>query len=95
MEEGKFICEILTVESGPAENGKQADYGAEFDYPDTLLKHVTPMTAAYLQRKLTLENMILDNINMNSQNASGEGVLCKARIARIESLISRLEEKDV
>ncbi len=91
VEEGKFICEILTVESGPSENCKEAEYSAEFDYPDSLLDHVNPMTSAYLHRKLELENMILDNINQNSQNASGEGVLCKARIARIEMLISRLE----
>ena len=94
VEEGKFICEIFTVESGPVENRKDADYGAEFDYPDSLLEHVNPMTEAYLHRKLDLEYMILDNINQNSQNASGEGVLCKARIARIESLISRLEEEN-
>ena len=94
VEEGKFICEILTVESGPAEEGRAAEYGAEFDYPDSLLEHVNPMTGVYLARKLELENMILDNINENSQNASGEGVLCKARIARIQSLISRLEEAD-
>ena len=94
VEEGKFICEILTVESGPAENGKNAEYSAEFDYPDSLLTHLNPMTAAYLKRKLELENMILDNINQNSQNAGEEGVRCKARIARIENLISRLEESD-
>ena len=94
VEEGKFICEILTVESGPAEKGREAEYGAEFDYPDSLLEHINPLTAPYLQRKLELENMILENINQNSQNARGEGVLCKARIARIEGLISRLEEKD-
>lgn len=94
VEEGKFICEILTVESGPAENGREAEYGAEFDYPDSLLDHVNPMTEAYLHRKLELENMILDNINKNSQNAGEEGILCKARIARIESLISRLEARN-
>ena len=94
VEEGKFICEILTVESGPAENGKEAEYGADFDYPDSLLEHVNPMTEAYLHRKLELENMILDNINKNSQNAGEEGILCKARIARIESLISRLEARN-
>ena len=94
VEEGKFICEILTVESGPVENGREAEYGAEFDYPDSLLDHVNPMTEAYLHRKLELENMILDNINKNSQNAGEEGILCKARIARIESLISRLEARN-
>lgn len=94
VEEGKFICEILTVESGPVENSREADYTVEFDYPDSLLEHVNPMTAAYLQRKLELENMILDNINQNSQNASEEGVRCKERIARIESLISRLEDRN-
>ena len=91
VEEGKFICEILTVESGPAENGKEAEYGADFDYPDSLLVHRNPMTEAYLHRKLELEKMILDNINKNSQNAGDESVQCKARISRIEDLISRLE----
>ena len=93
VEEGKFICEILTVESRPVGNSKTAEYGVEFDYPDSLLQHVNPTTAAYLERKLKLENMILDNINQNSQNASGEGELCKARIARLEDLISKLEEQ--
>ena len=91
VEEGKFICEILTVESGPAENGKEAEYGADFDYPDSLLVHRNPMTETYLHRKLELEKMILDNINKNSQNATDESVQCKARISRIEDLISRLE----
>ncbi len=94
VEEGKFICEILTVESRPAENSKEAEYSVEFDYPDSLLEHVNPMTAAYLQRKLALENMILDNINENSQNAGEEGVRCKARIDRINTLISRLEAQN-
>lgn len=94
VEEGKFICEILTVESGPVENGKCVGYGVEFDYPDSLLEYKNPMTEAYLHRKLELENMILDNINKNSQNAGEEGVRCRARIARIESLISRLEVQD-
>jgi len=91
VEEGKFICEILTVESGPASEGVEAEYGAEFDYPDSLLEHVNPMTRKYLERRMDLESLILENIEKNSQNAEEESLLCKARIGRIETLLSRLE----
>ena len=79
------------MESGLACDGIEAEYGAEFDYPDSLLEHRNPMTFEYLQRKLALETMILENIEKNSQNVSEESILSKARIARIQGLISRLE----
>lgn len=92
VEEGKFICEILTVESGPAEAGLQKEYGPEDDYPDTLLTFKNPLTEEYLNRRLTLERFILDNIETNSQNVEEESPRCKARIAQLESLITRLGE---
>lgn len=91
VEEGKFICEILTVESGPEENGIKAEYCADFDYPDSLLTYRNPLTGEYLKRKLELEQMILDNIEKNSQNAEAESVLSKARIQKIKALMLKLE----
>ena len=91
VEEGKFICEILTVESGPAEDGIVKPYDADDDYPDSLLQFKNPMTKAYLERRLGLETLILQNIEDNSQNVAEESVLCKARIAKIKDLMARLE----
>ena len=94
VEEGKFICEILTVESGPEEDGIEAVYGADYDYPDSLITFKNPKTREYLQRKLDLETMILENIEKNSQNVEEEAVLSRARIAKIHTLLSRLEADD-
>lgn len=91
VEEGKFICEILTVESGPASAGIDAAYGPEFDYPESLIEHRNPLTREYLNRRMALELVILENIEKNSQNADEESPLCRARIERIKKLISRLE----
>ncbi len=94
VEEGKFICEVLTVESGPAFDGIKKDYGPEDDYPDSLITYKNPLTALYFQRRMELEQMILDNILQNSQNPEEESVTGKKRIERLTQLILRLEAED-
>lgn len=94
VREGKYICEILTAESGAKpESPPQPPAGgdAAFAYPDEFLLWRDPLAAEYLRRKLALEREILQNINTNSQNAERDSAAVKGRIRQILYLLEELE----
>ena len=91
VREGKYICEILTVRT--AEDVKRnAEYTADFDYPDRLLEWRGSLTEEYLRSKLELENNIYQNILKKSKNPEREGVKAKSRVEKIRHLLSELEK---
>lgn len=91
VREGKYICEVLTVESGSAVCG-DIEYTAEFDYPDTLLEWKNPLTGEYLHTKLKLEEDILNNILENSTNPDAEASKAQDKVKRIHYLLEALEK---
>lgn len=96
VREGKYICEILTVESGPRpENVPLPPEGgdAAFAYPNSILRWRDPLAAEYLRRKLELEREILLNISTNSQNPEQDSMPVKNRIRQILYLLEELEDE--
>lgn len=96
VREGKFLCEIFTVESGlppcwTEENPKPA-YTVEFDYPDTLLEIKGDILSEYLHRRLESEEKILECINTSAKDAQTQGTLNRKRIERLSGLLDQLEE---
>ena len=93
VREGKFICEILTVEKTemPAE---APVYGAAFDYPESLLFFRNSYTEEYLARKLQTEKQIYEKILSGSTDGETKSRDCAARIAQLEELTERLREND-
>ena len=89
VREGKYICEVITVRTGN-EVKRQADYTADFDYPDSLLEWKGPLTEEYLLTKLALEDSIYQNILKNSRNPETEAVNSKAKVEKIKYLLSQL-----
>lgn len=96
VREGKFLCEIFTVESGEkpewtAEN-PMPEYSADFDYPDSLRECESPLTLEYLQTRLSVEEGILEKIKENAKDAETAGAAVTARICRLTSLIKKRED---
>ena len=89
VREGKYICEVITVRTGN-EVKRQADYTADFDYPDSLLEWKGPLTEEYLLTNLALEDSIYQNILKNSRNPETEAVNSKAKVEKIKYLLSQL-----
>lgn len=98
VREGKFICEILTVESGPRPEtvpAPPAGGDAVFAYPNEMLYWRDPLAAEYLRRKLALERLILKNIHDNSQNPQRDSAAVKSRIRQILYLLEELEKQEM
>lgn len=94
VREGKYICEILTVEAGPVpETPPEPPEGGDavFAYPDSILLWRDPLAAEYLRRKLELEREILQNINTRSQNPERDSRAVKGRIRQILYLLEQLD----
>ena len=95
VREGKFLCEILTVESGLApvftEETPQPVYSAEFEYPAALITFGGDLTEEYLNRHLETEHQILAKIEENANDAQLKGRETRERIARLEDLIKEWE----
>lgn len=90
VREGKFICEILTVDSGFPKSKESAQYSAAYDYPDSLLTCRNHLTKEYLERKLEIEEKIYINISAHSKSAEAETISCRERINRLEHLLEKL-----
>lgn len=95
VREGKFLCEILTVESDLApvftEENPQPVYSAEFEYPAALITFGGDLTEEYLNRHLETEHQILAKIEENANDAQLKGRETRERIARLEDLIKEWE----
>jgi len=91
VRESKYICEILTVRTA-GEVHRQAEYTADFDYPDSLLTWRGPLTEEYLLTKLQLEDDIFQNILKNSRNPEVEGVMAEARVNKLKYLLNELRK---
>lgn len=90
VREGKFICEILTVESGISRVEKNEPYSADFDYPESLLTCKNDLTREYLEKKLSIEEKIYKNITEYSKTADTDTVSCAERIHQIKHLLEEL-----
>ncbi len=95
VREGKFLCEIFTVESGPqpvwTEDYPAPLYSADFDYPETLLEYASPLLPEYLNRHLETEKQILEKITEKAKDAEMQGASVRGRIDRLERLKERWE----
>ncbi len=89
VREGKFICEILTVDSGFPGEKKQEPYSAAFDYPDSLLTDRNDLTDEYLEKKLAIEENIYKNIAEHSKSADTDATICRERISRLRHLLKK------
>ena len=91
VREGKFICEILTVEPKEvAVSMNQDEDDIEYQYPHTLIKFKNDLTEEYLQRKLNLERQVLRSMAMGSQTTEAQLKRAEYRIEYLEYLLRRL-----
>ncbi len=97
VREGKFLCEIFTVESGEkpvwSDKNPRPSYSAEFDYPESLLFYDSPLLEEYLSRHLETECRILGKIKENAKNVQLQGASVQARIDRLSALLERCQKK--
>lgn len=94
VREGKFICEILTVNSGAPKADAAEPYSAAFDYPESLLDEPNHLTREYLEKKLTVEENIYKNIAAHSKAAGTESAGCIERIHQLKYLLDKLQGED-
>ena len=93
VREGKFICEILTVEPKEvAVSLNQGEDDIEYEYPLSLIKFKNELTEEYLQRKLHLENQILRSMAMGSQTTEAQLSRSRYRIEYLQYLLGRCKE---
>lgn len=95
VKEGKFLCEILTVESGKKEEGIPHLYCAEDDYPDALITFRNPLTEEYLKTRLKTEEWIYEQIIREGTHGEEQGKERFSRIVRLKQLIQTLNEAEV
>lgn len=90
VREGKFICEILTVEPiEVAVSMNQDEDDIEYEFPHSLIRFRNDLTEEYLQRKLTLEMRILESMAMGSQTTDAQMKRQKYRIEYLQYLLGR------
>lgn len=90
VREGRFICEILTVESGISRGKDIEPYSAAFDYPESLLTDQNDLTREYLEKKLVIEENIYKNITEHSKAANTDTCGCTERINQLTHLLEKL-----
>lgn len=97
VREGKFLCEIFTVESGCrpvwTEENPAPLYSAAFDYPESLISCESPLITEYLNRHLEIEEQILERIIENGKNVEIQGAAATERICQLKMLKEKLKEK--
>lgn len=90
VREGKFICEILTVEPiEVAVSMNQDEDDIEYEFPHSLIRFRNELTEEYLQRKLVLEMRILERMSMGSQTTDAQMKRQKYRIEYLQYLLGR------
>ena len=90
VREGKFICEILTVEPiEVAVSMNQDEDDIEYEFPHSLIRFRNDLTEEYLQRKLALEMRILESMAMGSQTTDAQMKRQKYRIEYLQYLLGR------
>ena len=90
VREGKFICEILTVEPKEvAVSLNQEENDIEYEYPHTLIRFKNQLTEEYLQRKLSLEMQILRSMAMGSQTTEAQLRRARYRVEYLQYLLRR------
>ena len=90
VREGKFICEILTIEPKEvAVSMNQDEDDIEYEFPHTLIRFRNELTEEYLQRKLALETQILESMSMGSQTTDAQMKRQKYRIEYLQYLLGR------
>ncbi|MGN0659437.1 MAG: tRNA (adenine(22)-N(1))-methyltransferase [Emergencia sp.] len=95
VREGRFICVILTAESGPKPEAGTVEEISDacFDYPEGLVTWAGPLTGEYLELRMTLEKEVMENIRKNSRFPELAQLPVAARIAQLEHLKEELEMK--
>lgn len=94
VREGKFLCEILTVESGRPEDAVVRPYGAADDYPESLLDNITPLTRVYLENRLETETRIYDRIMESGSRAEVQTKDVLERMHQLQHLLEKLESQE-
>ena len=90
VREGKFICEILTVEPiEVAVSMNQDEDDIEYEFPHSLIRFRNELTEEYLQRKLALEMRILESMSMGSHTTDAQMKRQKYRIEYLQYLLGR------
>lgn len=93
VREGKFICEILTVEPKEvAVSLNQEENDIEYEYPHSLLRFKNELTEEYLQRKLLLETQILRSMASGSQTTEEQLKRAEYRVEYLQYLLRRCKE---
>ena len=92
VREGKFICEILTVEPKEvAVSMNQDEDDIEYEFPHTLIRFRNELTEEYLQRKISLEQQILESMSKGSLTTEEQLKHQKYRIEYLQYLLRRCE----
>ena len=90
VREGKFICEILTVEPiEVAVSMNQDEDDIEYEFPHSLIRFRNELTEEYLQRKFALEMRILESMSMGSHTTDAQMKRQKYRIEYLQYLLGR------
>ena len=96
VREGKYICEILTVVPCTCEAGDFCDKGEDnicYQFPDSLVEFMNPLTIEYLERHLKKENFILDSMKSGNKTTLDEIKHQEDRIEYIERLVKTCESR--
>ena len=93
VREGKFICEILTVETGfrPCEN---AEWSPEYDYPELLLDNDFEITGDYLEYKLKFEELIYSGITEGKDVPEEKKMMSRNKIEHLKHLIREMKDHE-
>ena len=90
VKEGRFICEILTVETGYEEK-QELKWSPEIDYPDMLLESDKELLKLYLGYKLDFENRIYTEM-LNGSDVSEEKLAAsRGKIAKLEKMKEEIQ----
>lgn len=95
VREGKFICEILTVEPKEvAVSMNQDEDDIEYQYPHSLIRFKNELTEEYLQRKLNLERQVQRSMAMGSQTTEAQMRRAQYRTEYLEYLLRRCKDDE-
>ncbi len=92
VREGRFVCEILTVETG-VEINREIEWNPEFDYPHMLIENGSEATDDYLRIKLDFEKRIYEGLQEGRNVPESRKEIARAKIEQLEKLMKEWEKQ--
>lgn len=92
VREGKFVCEILTVETGHEVN-PGIEWSPEFDYPHMIIENGNEATSDYLRIKLDFEKRIYEGLLEGRDVPEARKQIARQKIEQLEKLMEEWEKQ--